>query len=727
MSSFVSSSIGKVEAELGRWQCGAYSHITRATSVQHNRIIHLETIFSQPCQSKPVPVAVALVHFFLDVATDGLTYQFEEEHVQHEVGGMCLAEGRFHSWLDRIIGDKLEVRRLHDLATPFERTRLVPPPEHQGEEAEDESEEAPADRDRTQRVVPLAGPEDDDEGDRLPLSGLLENIFDAADEEEELELTHKEVADLLYATPLGLADWDVKLLLTTATELETGKIEYKPFVKAAPEIVEALLKRRAAFEERTSGALHATMEAIELCYSEEIEEVARAARDAFVSRDTGGQGTLPRHEFRTCLGQRSDRFSAQEVEMLMQMCKENDEGMVGYEDISSLLMQLRMDALHNAAVETDVQSLMIHLIRLCHQEGMGQDNILYIWELRNVLTRADQVCLSRMQIHVILMIIHPNEAGEVDVEYFLRVCCTVIPYMFDTTAFAETAAQIQKDKQDAIAKQELEELQGFAGSSMVPNKKRTEDELDQEDQQANAPDKDSVEKELMQKANAEPYPTAGRLMSLLHGESLQHLQLSDAEIRGLVAEVRFVAEADIGEQGKDKGGAGRGDKIAFADHVKTWVPIMFELRKARIYEPVLTRDWGTDAGHLVDINALGARDWLRTDQSDDDARSERSTSSRRRKLGSLGRRSTRERLGSRQGTKGAGSRHSKPLSRSGSRGSLAQSEASDDSGESAASSRTSARSGKSGVGVRSPSASRQRVGSKRISSKAGGRAGTKSR
>merc|ERR1719188_2275478 len=141
-------------------------------------------------------------------------------------------------------------------------------------------------------------------------------------------------------------------------------------------------------------------------------------------------------------------------------------------------------------------------------------------------------------------------------------------------------------------------------------------------------------------------------MSLLRGESLQHLQLSDAELRGLVAEVRFVSEADIGEQGKDKGGghAGRGDKIAFADHIKTWVPIMFELRRARIYEPVLTKDWGVDAGHLVDINALGARDWLRTDQSDGDQHSERSTSSRRRRP-SLSKRQSSNRLGSRKGTK----------------------------------------------------------------------------
>ena len=38
-----------------------------------------------------------------------------------------------------------------------------------------------------------------------------------------MHLRHKEVADLLYATPLGLTDWDIKLLLSTATEFETGR------------------------------------------------------------------------------------------------------------------------------------------------------------------------------------------------------------------------------------------------------------------------------------------------------------------------------------------------------------------------------------------------------------------------------------------------------------------------------------------------------------------------
>merc|ERR1719393_31853 len=106
------------------------------------------------------------------------------------------------------------------------------------------------------------------------MGDLLANIFDAADEEDEYQLTHKEVADLLYATPLGLADWDIKLLLTTAQELDTGKIQYKPFVEAAPVIIDALLKRRANYQTRQQPNMQVTPEAIDLCYGEEIEEIA---------------------------------------------------------------------------------------------------------------------------------------------------------------------------------------------------------------------------------------------------------------------------------------------------------------------------------------------------------------------------------------------------------------------------------------------------------------------
>ena len=45
--------------------------------------------------------------------------------------------------------------------------------------------------------------------------------------------------------------------------------------------------------------------------------------------------------------------------------------------------------------------------------------------------------------------------------------CTVIPWMFDTAAFAEKAATIAKEKADALAKQELEELQVPGGCWMM--------------------------------------------------------------------------------------------------------------------------------------------------------------------------------------------------------------------------------------------------------------------
>jgi len=459
------------------------------------------------------------------------------------------------------------------------------------------------------------GPVSAETAEKLPLSTLLVNIFDAADEEDEFELTHKEVADLLYATPLGLADWDIKLLLTTTAELDTGRIEYKPFVAAAPEIIEALLKRRAAFEGRTQNAATVTYEAIELCYGEEIEEVGRAAREAFAAMDSAGKGTLSRHEFKSCLLSRIERFSMQEVQLLMQMCKGDDFGQVPYDDFGSLLQQLRTDALHNAMVETDVDQLRKHLILLARREGLAQDCVMAVWDLRNVLLAADQLCLSRMQIHVILSIVHPDDHGDVDFEYFLRVCCTVIPHMFDTRLFMEKASTIAKEKADALAKQELEELQGITSS--LAAKKRF-DEEDPEDAQANAPDRDAVEKALIHVGNQadekqhrqQPTLEAKRFLEAMRNESVQQCQLSDAELRG------FVAEAEIDERGE----------VAYVEHIKTWVPIIFELRKSRVYDGILAKDWGFDAQHLVDLSEYESAFPLKVESRPSSASSKRPAS-----------------------------------------------------------------------------------------------------
>jgi len=608
----VGTAIQKVEDELKSWKCNRYKHITRGVSVQENAVIHLETIFSKPTKDKPVPVAVARVHFHLDVVSGRLKYHFEEESVQHEVGGRGLAPGMYERWLDRIIGDKMQVRQLHNLATPFEETRLQPPPmptttiAESTEDSSDEREDGRSSRQDEDRASGYWDP-----AEKLPLSQLLVNIFDAADEDDEYELTHKEVADLLYATPMGLTDWDIKLLLTTAHELETGRIVWKPFVEACPAFVEALLKRRSAFEERTQNMPKVGFEAIELCFGEEIDEAARAGREAFTAVDQAGKGKLSRHDFRSSLMHRMERFSMQEVQLLMQICKEDDFGQVPYDDFGGLLVQLRIDALHNAMVETDVDQLRKHLIILARAEGMGEDCILPVWNLRNVLLSADQLCLSRMQIHVILSIVHTDEQGFVDFEYFLRVCCTVIPQMFDVGLFAEKAAAVAKEKAEAQARQELEELQGIASSSLANNKKRSDEDDIEEAQQANVPDRIEVEKALQlhianhamtddkhrQQHGQQPMIDMQRFLAVLRMDPVQQQQLSDAELRG------FIAEAELDEERNE---------VAYVDHIRTWVLILFELRKSRIYDGILAKDWGTDAPHLVDLSEYEANFPLRT-------------------------------------------------------------------------------------------------------------------
>jgi hypothetical protein len=275
------------------------------------------------------------------------------------------------------------------------------------------------------------------------------------------------------------------------------------------------------------------------------------------------------------------------------MCREDDFGQVVYEDFVPLLQQLRIDALHNAAVETDTGSLMMHLLLVAKtvssQAGI-EDNVLPIWDLRTVLKNADQLCLSRMQIHVILSILHPDERGDVELEYFLRVCCTVIPQMFDTTAFVEKAHTIAKERAELVAKQEMEELQGITSGGLSP--KRRGEEEDAEENQANAPDRDAVEKELMrigsqadEKHSPRPTLDQRKFLDCMRSDSVASCQLSEAELRGFIAEAEIIA----------------GGEIAYVDHIKTWVPIIFELRKSRIYDAVLKEDWGCNATHLVDL------------------------------------------------------------------------------------------------------------------------------
>lgn len=604
-----------VEEIVGPWS-QKYVHVTRYLGRnEYEKPLRYETIFSLLHNERPVPVACVHVKFLIEADTGEISYQFEHEQVQHQHGRQTLAEGKFELWLDRIIRDKTEVRRLHALTTPFEETRLAPPPAYESEadeesEAESEDWESAAAKKQQQ---PGGGPAPDSPDNKgvsrlkresmsltngLSLTELLSNIFDAADEENEFLLSHKEVANLLYATPLGLKEWDVKLLLTTAPENDRGLIEYKPFVQAAPEIVEALLRRREAFVARNKPTATVTSEAVELCFGDEMEEINRTTREAFSAADPSNTGQLQRSAFKQCLLSREERFSPQEVQMLMQMVEEDDFGNVAYEDFVQMVEKLRIAALHNALVETDVASLRVHLILLMRREGLAQDLLLPIWTLRKVLLSADQLCLSRMQVHVLLSVVQPNEYGWVDVAYFLRVVCTVIPYIFDAATFMEKAQEIAKEKADAQAKAELEELQGLTGGGLARSKKAEDEEIAEEKGGAQQMDREGVEKTLIHLGSMMMDRQGGntfdvmRFLSTMRHETVNSCQLADHELRG------FIAEASLDENGE----------INFVEHVKTWVPIVFELRKSRVYESILSKDWsGTGVGGaqtLVDLSAF---------------------------------------------------------------------------------------------------------------------------
>ncbi len=77
---------------------------------------------------------------------------------------------------------------------------------------------------------------------------------------------------------------------------------------------------------------------------------------------------------------------------------------------------------HHIILDPVIYSIFTPLDQFSRRMGLPSDNIMPVWHLRNVLLSADQLCLSRMQIHVILSIVHPDEHGDVEFGYFLRVC-----------------------------------------------------------------------------------------------------------------------------------------------------------------------------------------------------------------------------------------------------------------------------------------------------------------
>merc|ERR1712137_47208 len=88
-----------------------------------------------------------------------------------------------------------------------------------------------------------------------------------------------------------------------------------------------------------------------------------------------------------------------------------------------------------------------------------------LWKIRQGLLHADQICLSRLQIHVLCCLALPclGSSGNVDIEKFLATCSVVIPHMFDAQGFEATAERLILEAAEAQRQRENAELAALGG------------------------------------------------------------------------------------------------------------------------------------------------------------------------------------------------------------------------------------------------------------------------
>lgn len=279
--------------------------------------------------------------------------------------------------------------------------------------------------------------------------------------------------------------------------------------------------------------------------------------------------------------------------MLMQTMPEDEDGNVPYQEFATALYELRAASMQNALVETDLASLRKHLILLLRRRGLDANAELTPWTLKKVLLAADQLCLSRLQIHLLLcMATKPNMRGVVDCYEFLRLCCSLIPHLFNAAAFNTTAARLETEKADAARKAEMAELEAMTGPSIgraAGAQGRGEEEDADGGGAGEGMDQEQVEKTLvhlfsvLDESHRGVLPVETMFKVLRSADpQVASCQLTEKEICG------FVAEMNVDENVIP-------NTVAYVDHVKTWVPVIFELRRNAIYERLLSA-FGGDVG-----------------------------------------------------------------------------------------------------------------------------------
>jgi len=455
---------------------------------------------------------------------------------------------------------------------------------------------------------------------------LLASIFDAADEEDVGELPHYEVGQLLIGIlpGFGLELWDIHLLLTSAQENDDGFIECKAFVQAAPEIITALRKRRMLYRSRGLPGVEVPPEAVKHCFTEDATVTANQLAKVFeqctqedpscgmwqhratedhhhqkrsgTRNSTGGskakcssfdageeaQGEeflagIKRRLCHDCVASLPERLSPQETMRLMQMLPEDDMGFTMVDDMIEHLEHLRTDAMLNALVESDVLSLRTHLVLQFRRLGLGEDGKMRLWVIKDALLQADQICLSRSQIHVLTCLATADSFGFVNVAEFLGICCVVIPHMFNAKLFVDTAKRLVEEHAESMKRAENAEIAALGARASIS--------IDADDiQEIVEVNAETVEKTLQQILTLNddarrsppslPPETIYNILAVNEKE-VQGTQLTTFEITG------FASEMQADENGL----------VPYVDHIKRWVPMIFELRKNHLLSRYLEEDF----------------------------------------------------------------------------------------------------------------------------------------
>jgi hypothetical protein len=194
--------------------------------------------------------------------------------------------------------------------------------------------------------------------------------------------------------------------------------------------------------------------------------------------------------------------------------------------------------------------------------------------LKQALLQADQICLSMMQIHVLLCLAksNVNAEGDVDVAAWAGTCSSVLPHMFDAKCFIATAERLQLEAAELQRQRENAEIAAL-GAAKVGAKGDGEQEQLKEIEM----NQEDVEKILIQLFSSgesrSQSLTPETMFAMLRNNDapIQTCQLSDYEITGLMADL--VADP-LG-------------LVVFSDHVKRVVSIIFELRRNQLLNAYL--------------------------------------------------------------------------------------------------------------------------------------------